>query len=96
MKVVYTKAALSDLEHIGHWLSTNYPAVAPAVAQRVRRVAAHLALWPEAAQRSTKRTGVRVIPLGRYPYKIFYRVTEDAVEILHIHHAAQQPWDEQS
>jgi plasmid stabilization system protein ParE len=36
------------------------------------------------------------VPLGRYPYKIFYRVTEESVEILHVHHAARQPWDEQS
>jgi hypothetical protein len=35
-----------------------------------------------------------VVPLGRYPYKIFYRVTNDTVEILHIHHAARRPWDE--
>jgi plasmid stabilization system protein ParE len=33
---------------------------------------------------------------GRYPYKIFYRVTDDRVEILHIHHAAQQPWDQRT
>ena len=30
----------------------------------------------------------RVVPLVRYPYKMFYRVTPDAVEILYIHHAA--------
>ena len=91
MKVVYTEAALGDLEHIVDWLSANYPAIAPAVAQRIRRIVAHIALWPQAARRSAKRTGVHVVPLGRYPYKIFHRVTEDAVEILHIHHAAQQP-----
>jgi hypothetical protein len=34
------------------------------------------------------------VPLGRYPYKIFYRVIADTIEILHIHHAARQPWDE--
>jgi hypothetical protein len=26
----------------------------------------------------------------RYPYKIFYRVTPEAVEILHVHHAARR------
>jgi toxin ParE1/3/4 len=36
------------------------------------------------------------VPLGRYPYKIFYRVADDTVQILHIHHAAQPPWDEQA
>jgi hypothetical protein len=32
-------------------------------------------------------------PLIRYPHKIFYRVTDQAVEIPYVHHAAQQaPW----
>jgi len=26
----------------------------------------------------------------RYPYKIFYRVTSEAAEILHIHHSARR------
>lgn len=94
MKVVYTAAALDDLNDISDWLAINYPAVAPAVERRIHGVVARIARWPESARRSAKRPGVRVAPLGRYPYKIFYRVTADAVEILHIHHATRQPWDE--
>jgi hypothetical protein len=47
-------------------------------------------------RRSAKRRGVHVVPLGRYPYKIFYRVANGTVQILHIHHTAQRPWDEQA
>jgi hypothetical protein len=36
-----------------------------------------------------QREGVRVVPLVRYPYRIFYRVAGDAAEILHVHHAAR-------
>jgi plasmid stabilization system protein ParE len=32
----------------------------------------------------------------RYPYKIFYRLRGDAVEILHIRHTARRPWDERT
>jgi plasmid stabilization system protein ParE len=53
-----------------------------------------LARWPESGRRSAKRQGVRTVLVGRYPYRIFYRITADAVEILHIHHAAREPWDE--
>jgi hypothetical protein len=35
------------------------------------------------------------MPVVRYPYKIFYRVAGDTLEVLHIHHAARQAWDEQ-
>ncbi|MGY3619802.1 plasmid stabilization system protein ParE [Bradyrhizobium sp. USDA 10063] len=35
------------------------------------------------------RPGVRAVPLIRYPYRVFYRNTGQAIEILHIHHAAR-------
>jgi plasmid stabilization system protein ParE len=67
MKVVYTAAALSDLEDIASWLDVHYPTIAPAIERRIRRIVAQIAEWPEAAQRSGKRAGVRIVPLGRYP-----------------------------
>ena len=96
MKVIYTEEALKDLDEIADWLAVHYPAVAPAVEQRIRAVVARIGRWPESARRSAKRPGVRVVPLGRYPYKIFYRIRNNTVEILHIHHAARQSWDEES
>jgi len=43
-----------------------------------------------------QRSSVRVVPLVRYPYRIFYRVggDGDVVEILHVHHAARQDDDQ--
>ena len=96
MKVVYTEEALKDLDAIAEWLIVHYPAVAPVVGRRIQSIVARIARWPESARRSAQRTDVRVVSLGRYPYKIFYRVTDEAVEILHIHHTARQPWDEKS
>ena len=94
MKVVFTAAALRDLDQIAEWLTAHYPSIAPSVERRIRQIMAHLSRWPEGARRSAKRPSVRVIPVGKYPYKIFYRVTDEAVEILHVHHAAREPWDE--
>ena len=74
----------------------HYPAVAPIVERRIRSVVAHIARWPESSRRSAMRPDVSAWFLGRYPYKIFYRTTDDTVQILHIHHAARQPWDEQA
>jgi len=96
MKVVYTEDALRDLGAIADWLILHYPAVALNVERRIRTVVAHIAQWPESSRRAAGRPDVRVAPLGRYPYRIFYRVSGDTVEILHVHHAARQPWDERS
>ena len=94
MRVVWTDEALRDLEEIAEFLAIRYPTVAPALELRIRAVVSRISRWPESARRSAQRPGVRVVPLGRYPYKLFYRVTADAIEILHLHHAARRPWDE--
>jgi hypothetical protein len=36
-----------------------------------------------------ERGDVRVIPVGRFPYRIFYTVSMDDVVILHVRHAAR-------
>ncbi len=36
---------------------------------------------------------VSVAFIGRYPYKIFYRVRDNEVQILHIRHTARVPTD---
>ena len=65
---------------------------------RVRAVVARIADWPESARYVEERASVRVVPLVRYPYRIFYHAVEDRVEILHVHHAARddQAPDERS
>lgn len=90
MKVVFTDEALSDLNSISDWLTIHYPTIAPLVARRIQNVVAHIARWPESARRVAEQPGVRAMPLGRYPYVIFYRVNDNTVEILHIHHGAQE------
>ena len=90
MKVIYTEPALEDLDAIRRYLAANYPALAVAVEKRMRAVVARIARWLESARRVEERPAVRVVPLIRYPYKVFYRITEEGVEIIHIHHAARE------
>ena len=73
MKVRYTEEALKDIDEIAAFLAETYPAIAPAVERRIRTVVARIARWPKSARRSAGRPGVYVVPLGRYPYKLFYR-----------------------
>jgi toxin ParE1/3/4 len=35
---------------------------------------------------------VRMKVVRRYRYKIFYRVTGETVEILHVRHTSRRPW----
>jgi toxin ParE1/3/4 len=94
VKVVYTDPALRDIDEITVWLRKHYPGLGRSIERRLGIVVAHIARWPESMRRSKSGPDVRVAPLGRFPYKIFYRVGADAIEILHIHHTARKPWDE--
>ena len=90
MRVVYTTEALADLDGIFDYIANHYPAIFETFQNRLHAVIARIARWPESAQEVADRPGVRVAPLIRYPYKVFYRVSGDTVEILHVHHAARE------
>lgn len=93
MKVEYTNRALADLRKISADSRVVFgDTVAAALEARVRAVVAHIAQHPEVAPRVAEREGTRVFPLIRYPYKIFYRVLNDRVRILHIRHTSRRPW----
>jgi toxin ParE1/3/4 len=92
MKVVWTDAALADLDDILAFTAANYPTLVNSVERRIRAVVERLGSWPASARIVDERPDVRVVPLIRYPYRVFYRINRDRVEILHIHHAAREPW----
>jgi toxin ParE1/3/4 len=94
MKVIYTDEALRDLEEILAFIELNYPTILLAFEKRLRAMEQHIGRWPKGARQVEQRPGVRVVPFVRYPYKLFYEVANDAIEILHIHHTARrEPWE---
>ncbi len=90
MRVVYTDEALDNLDGILAHIGSNYPTISAAFEKRLRTVIGRIGAWPKSAEEVAERPGVRFVPLIRYPYKVFYRITNGAVEILHIHHAARR------
>jgi toxin ParE1/3/4 len=89
MKVVYADEASKDLDGILAYIASNYPTVYEPFLIRLRSVTARIGMWPDSAQEVAEEPGVRVVPLIRYPYNVFYRNTGEAIEILSIHHAAR-------
>ena len=51
-----------------------------------------LELVPRSGRPVPDREGVRVAPLLRYPYNIFYAVVGETVRIVHIRHTSRRPW----
>ena len=93
MRIEYAPRAIGDLHEIGSYYRTvANEMVAAAVGQRIEHVINLVARQPSIAPLVPRRTNVRVALVLRYPYKIFYRVHRDAVQILHIRHTARRPW----
>ena len=90
MKVVYTDEALQDLDDILSFIAENFPSAFDGFERGLRAVERRIGQWPQSARQVAERPGVRVVPLVRYPYKIFYRVTLEAVEVLHVRHTARR------
>jgi len=90
MRVVFTNPAREDAEEIRAYLDEHYPYVLLSVERSLQLVIARIGTWPESAQLVVERKDIRMVPLVRYPYKIFYRIKPNVVEILHIHHSSRE------
>lgn len=95
MKVVFSRLALAELDDILTFLSERSPLGAAHVERRIRQAMERMARHPEATTRVEQRPEVRRLPLGRYPYVIYYIVDPETVTVLRILHGARkQPWRE--
>ena len=93
MKVEYSKRAVADLRKISADSRRAFgDPVAEALEARIRAVIDRISRDPLSAPEVEQRPGRHAVPLIRYPFKIFYRVLDDRVTILHIRHTARRPW----
>jgi addiction module RelE/StbE family toxin len=94
LKVVFTRPALAELDEIAAYIRERNPAAAANVVAHIERVTAQLGGFPLMGHPKYK-PGVRMIPLRRYPYLIFYTVAANEVQILSIRHGARRPLEDE-
>ena len=90
MRIRYTARARSDLESIFASIDQHSPSSAARVAQVIERSVAGLTDFPDIGPESG--LGTRVLLVARLPYRVFYRVRGDEIDILHIRHTSRRPW----
>jgi toxin ParE1/3/4 len=90
-KIHYRSQALFDLEEIFQYINQRSPGGARNVIGAIHDAIAQIAEHPLSTERAS-HPGIHVKVVRRYPYKIFYRVGVDYVEILHVRHGARRPW----
>ena len=92
MKLVYSRRALADLNAIAaYYTSSASPAIAESIGRRLESVVDRICRSPEASPRVSQRSQVRVVAVVRYPFRIFYRVRGDTIDILHVRHTSRRP-----
>jgi len=92
MNVRYSEAALRELDQIFAYIYERNRSAAIAVVDRIERLASLIGEMPFMGH-STDEEGVRVMPVVRYPFLIFYTINDiaDEVVILHVRHGARRP-----
>jgi len=89
MKVLFAEPAESDLEAIGDWIAGNNPLRAASFVSELREACLQIGPRPHAYPivEHRRNDGIRRRVYGNY--LIFYRVTDSAVEIVHVLHGAR-------
>jgi plasmid stabilization system protein ParE len=92
MKVRWSQTALTQLDDIFLYIYERNRSAAISVTKRVEELASLLGEFPFIGH-PTDETDVRVLPVVRYPFAIFYTIDDAAGEIviLHVRHTAQEP-----
>jgi toxin ParE1/3/4 len=88
MRVRYTETALRELEEIFSYLQNRNPKAAAAVVARIEQVVAWIGDFPQMGY--LIEDNIRLLPVGRYPFLIFYTADENDVIIRNVRHAARQ------
>lgn len=95
MRVRFSKGALAQLDEILSELNEVNPSAAQRFEWRIRSIVQRIGRFPQGYQEVEERPGVRRVPLVRYPYLMFYRVSDDDVVVLRIIHGARkEPWED--
>lgn len=88
MRIRWTPAAASDLQHIFDYLRKTDPTLALSTVSEIRESIQSLKTFPHRG-RPGRESGTRELLHNRLPYIVAYRVRDDSAEILHIWHPAQ-------
>jgi toxin ParE1/3/4 len=91
MRIRYSPRAINDLRAIADYLTERSPSGARAVEQKIKAAIDALSEFPGIGKPVTGRPDVRVMPVVRFPYLIFYTLSGDELLVLHIRHGARAP-----
>ena len=91
MRVRYSSRARGDLSEILGYLDERSPQGARNVKQAIKKAISLIGRHPQIG-RLSRIEETRVLPIGRYPYLIYWSIEAGEAWIVHIRHARRRPW----
>ena len=91
MIVRHTRRAQGDLTKILNYLDERSPRGALNVRLAIKRTIDTISHNPSIGH-ATARRAIRGMPVGRYPYLVFWTVEAGEIWVLHIRHGARTVW----
>lgn len=89
MKVIWSRRALLDVEHIRDYIAQDSPAYAQPFVERLLHATRHLAEFPHCARAMPEAQNLRVREVMYQGYRIIYRLGSDAIEIVMVVHGSR-------
>ena len=74
MRVRYGPRAIGDLAGIADYLVKRSPRGARSVDRGIRKTVDLIATFPGSGRALQQRPAIRVMPVGRHPYLVFYTI----------------------
>jgi plasmid stabilization system protein ParE len=88
--VRWTAGALADLISIENYQRLHWRESRAAFDRRLVAIEQRIAEFPLSAPEVAQRSGVRMVAFLDFPYRLFYGVESDVINVLAIRHTSRQ------
>ncbi len=94
MKIRFSARARADLQEILDYISSDSEIFAERTVEQLIQVARNLARFPESGRISNRFNDPQFREWIHRNYRVAYRIGEDVIEIITIHHTSQHVKDD--
>jgi len=92
VRIRYTSRARDDLGAILAYVEQRSPQGARNIARALHKTVELIGQFPQSGRLAGEEQ-TPVLPVGRYPYLIYWSVEQGEAWIVHIRHTARRPWN---
>jgi addiction module RelE/StbE family toxin len=88
-RIVWTRRAIEDTQAIKTFIEQDSPHAAGLVVKRISAAVEQLPAFPESGRSVPEYQEPAVREIIRPPYRIVYRLRQEEIHIITVHHAAR-------